>query len=445
MFRCRFLGKLNSYIDNQLSEKEKPRLEAHLQSCKTCQNELARLHALAEKLKNWQAPVPNADFDTAVRNKIVAWELGRSAVKMKKKTLAILIPSGALAGILVLVLVVGTMQSYLKHGIEGRLRGAADMDIAELEFQSYDAAGAPYAAARTQTGQIAKADKVAQGVGLHGGRYNIVGDPGTSKEKTLAEGFDEGKIEIRTPYGAGENAQGSVIVIQPMLPATGEGEWIIRTGNVRLEAADGKETYKKISQICQELGGYLANSNFYLDREGREAGTVTMRIPKDKFLTALDKLGALGKVENISTNSQDVRQEYSNLKAQLDAAMVVYNKMLEALQKRQVKIDEAVRLESELTPVLRKVEDLKNRIERLNNSVSFTTISVNFHEAKVSAKLIKESMRSIKEGLIKAGVGAIKFIAAAIPVLVILGLFLVVAVMVIRVIKYWITKLFKRG
>jgi hypothetical protein len=165
-------------------------------------------------------------------------------------------------------------------------------------------------------------------------------------------------VEAPPSYPAPQPGEGPVIVIQPTLPATGQGDMIIRTATVALEVENGKDTYNKASQICQDLGGYLASSNFYKDQEGREAGTITMRIPKDKFTVALDRLGALGKVENIGSNSQDVRQQYSNLKAQLDAAMVVYNKMVEALQKRQVTIPEAIRLESELTPVLRKIENL---------------------------------------------------------------------------------------
>jgi len=238
---------------------------------------------------------------------------------------------------------------------------------------------------------------------------------------------------------------GPVIVIQPIIPATGEGDKIIRTGTIKLEVENGKQAYKLASEICQELGGYLASSSFYKDKEGREAGTITMRIPKDKFTTALDRLGALGKVENISTDSQDVSQEYAALKSQLDAALVVYNKMLEALQKRQVTIPEAMRLESELTPILNRVAQLKNKIEYLNNAVSFTTVTINFHEPQISTKTLAESRRFVKESLISAAANAIRFLAQALPVVIVVLVSLGVAFGIVLVAKIIILRLFKRG
>ena len=257
---------------------------------------------------------------------------------------------------------------------------------------------------------------------------------------------------LNSDRGAGNGVTGSpyigdgpVIVIQPSLPATGEGEHIIRIGTVKLEVVNGKDTYRKASEICKELGGYLGSSNFYKDDAGREAGEIIMRIPKDKFTDALDKLGSLGRVENISTDSRDVSQEYANLKAELDAAMVVYNKMLEALQKRQTSINEAARLESEITPILRRIADLKNRVEYFNNAISFTTVTLRFHESQVSNKVLKDSTRFIHESLINVGVNLVKFLAAAIPVTIVLVIVGVVMLALGLLVKRWIKRWFKRG
>ncbi|TAN62123.1 DUF4349 domain-containing protein, partial [bacterium] len=239
--------------------------------------------------------------------------------------------------------------------------------------------------------------------------------------------------------------QDSVIIIQPLLPATGTGEMIIRTAGLRLEVENGKETYKKISEICQELGGYLAESNFFRDEQGRESGRVTLRVPKDKFLTALEKLDTLGKVKDSNTASQDVSQDYANLKSQLDAAKIVYDKMLEALKKRQNTIPEAIKLESELTPVLRRIDVLKNQIERLNNLTSFTTITVNFYESEVSAKVLEDTKQLIKKEMLAAKIRATRWFAR--NMLFVgsgIGLFVVVAA-AIAMLAVWIKQLIKRN
>ena len=451
MFNRHATKMLSSYLDHQLSEKEKSKVESHLKSCKACSEELARLKLVSEKIKLWHAPELGTGFDSSVRNDIVAWELERGEVKMKKKTLAILIPSSALAAILVAVFVGNHL------GLQERMRLAVHKTVKQYEpyySTSRDAAG-DWSYGRN----IASAAKSSAAFEMKGIPKREFGDglasSYVSRESYVATGaaagsWDQGlavqtKTMVAQDYAGPQGGEGTVIVIQPTIPATGEGEKIIRTGTIKLEIENGKETYKKASQICQELGGYLTTSHFYKDNDGREAGTITMRIPKDKFTTVLDQLGALGKVENIGTDSQDVSQEYANLKAQLDAAMVVYNKMLEALQKRQVSIPEAMRLESELTPILKRVEGLKNKIEYLNNAVSFTTVTVNFHEANASVRTLKESGRLIQESMIKTGINTIKFLAAAIPLLVVGAVLLGIMVAIAILIKYWIIRIFKRG
>jgi predicted nucleic acid-binding Zn-ribbon protein len=156
----------------------------------------------------------------------------------------------------------------------------------------------------------------------------------------------------------------------------------------------------------------------------------------------------LGKVENSFTDSRDVGQEYANLKSRLDAAMVVYNKMLEALQKRQVTIPEAVRLESELTPVLRRIEDLKNQIESLNNAVSFTTITVNFHEPSASANALKQAREDIRQSMLTAQINGVKLFAKIIqdlPSIILLVIWIAVILGAAILAKYWIVRIFKRG
>lgn len=427
---------LSSYIDNQLSQEENQRIEWHLKECRMCAQEFSRLKALSEKLKTWQAPDLGPFFEQEVLERITAQGQERGEVKMKKKTLAILIPSGVLAGVLVFVF---GLQVFVNNGFQGRLKDKAGYRDAEKSVR----AGEAYSYFGT---------KGNSGWGRNTGMaYSTKSYYG--KQQGAYESEDMAGEELKAPAkvaqsptgGYAGQGEGSVIVIQPVLPATGEGEKIIRTAAVILEVTEGRDAYRRASEICQEFSGYLASSNFYKDEEGREAGTITMRIPRDKFVACLDKLATLGKVENISSNSQDVSQEYSNLKTQLDTAMIVYNKMLEALQRRQVSIPEAMRLESELTPIRQRIENLKNQVEYLNNAISFTTITLNFHEPKVSVKVLKETKQDIEKGILAAKINAVKFFANQLSFLVVLVVLFFVVLGLGVLVKHFILRLFKRG
>jgi len=493
MFKRHVLKKLSAYLDSQLSEKEKFNVEKHISECDICSQELARLKLVSDKLKEVKVPDLHEDFDSSVRDEILRRELEGGRVEMDKKPLAILIPSGVIAGILVMLVVGVNMQKFVKRGVRGgineaagrerysgdyryrdekvRLKGGAQISRETDEFilgkdSFYDAQNSLYGERISRAAPTSRDLAVSFG-GVGGGRIYNGPDEGNLRHKLNkyvlddVEEVEHVSFSERTEYAYEPSdisaitssrivpaekplPQGSVIVIQPVLPATGEEDMIIRTGYINLEVESGKDTHSKASKICQELGGYISNSNFYKDKEGRETGTITMRIPRAVFDAALDKLSALGKIEGMNTNSRDASQEYANLKAQLDAKLVVYDKMLEALNRRKVSIPEAIRLESQLTPVAREIEQLKNRIEYLNNQVAFTTVTLNFHEPKVSTKALKESKKIVKETAISATINAVKFLAAAIPVVVVIGFWGIIIVVVVLVIKHWILRLFKR-
>ena len=470
MFRRHVLEELSAYLDNQLSDSKRSRVEKHLQSCANCSEELKKLRVLSEKLKAWHAPDPDSSFDGSVRNEIVRRELEKGEVKMKKNTLFVLVPSSVLAGILMFAFL---GNAYFHRGLQGRYKAS----MADLGEQFGTKQYEPYYS-RSQSDVISSlpnqnkytgsnsADKMEFAKAMTYGKDNApqsaavlrtrVGREslGSYDQQNYAavsansEGGGAGDYnrpaeENRLPETSADNS--SVIVIQPVLPATGEGDKIIRAGTIQLEVENGKDTYKKAAGICQELGGYMSKSNFYKDTEGRESGTINMRIPKDKFTVALDRLSALGKVENIDTDSQDVSQQYANLKSELDATMVIYNKMLEALQKKQVTIPDAIRIESELTPVLKRVQNYKNQLEALNNAISYTTVTVVFHESKISVKTLQESKKLIQESMLSAKIKSIKILAQAIPNMFGIVVLFVAFVVVAFLIKFLIVSLFKRG
>ncbi len=442
MFRSHVLKELSSYLDNQLPEKRRIKVESHLQACSGCKRELSRLQRLSEQLKAWQAPDLDLEFENRVKNKIVLGELEKGEVKMNKKLISILIPSGALAAIFLIVFLAG--QVCVKKVQLAKLDHAGRYRVDRLSYQEKPKMVSESLSKESEYNYPRKSYS----------ENNYVSGSLSGSSVAIQNGFEDKQepnwqifknIADSAPHYPTNSGEGSLIVVSPVLPATTEGEKVIRNAQLILEVVDGRGTYKKASEICQELGGYLSSSRFYKDKEGREAGAITMRIPKDKFSAAQDKLSTLGKVEDITTDSQDVTRAYNNLKTQLDTSMIVYDKMLEALKKRQVSIPEAMRLESELTPIRAKIEELKNKIEYLDNAVSFATVYLNFHEPKVSAKALSESKSIIKDSMLAAGISGIKFLAGAIPIAMVIGVLALVVLVIVLLIKYLFNSFLKKS
>ncbi|MGE5308275.1 MAG: DUF4349 domain-containing protein, partial [Deltaproteobacteria bacterium] len=352
-----------------------------------------------------------------------------------------LVPSGVFVGILGF-LIVGTLatQIFTKRGYQGREKAAAD-DMGEQyspgkysrEFKTdqyepyYQDSKASVSSARSSQ-EMARGEAARKRIALNNNPVHAV----------TGGAVMQGPLTVPVP----PPDQGSVIVIQPTLPAVKDGDMVIRTALIDLEVIDGQKAYDTASKVCREMGGYLAASHFFRDAaSGRQAGKIVMRIPKANFLDALTQLSSIGKVENKTSDSRDVTQEYLNVKAQLDAAMVVYNKVLDSLQKRQTSIPEAMRLESEITPILARVQSLKNRLDSLDNQIALAMVTVQFHEADVSAKVLADTKNELKKGMLAALIDLIRWVTGNLAAL---ALTLIAFISSITAVLVWVLFRIKR-
>src|SRR3989338_7283090 len=112
MNKCHFQKELSSYIDNQLPEKERQRLEEHIKVCPACTQELKGLKLVSDTVKKWQAPEPGPFFEHIVKEEIARGPEERGVTAMKTKTITRWIP----AGVLTSILLVAFMSLLLKSG-----------------------------------------------------------------------------------------------------------------------------------------------------------------------------------------------------------------------------------------------------------------------------------------------------------------------------------------
>jgi len=445
MKRCHFNKELSAYLDGELAQKEIEALEEHLKTCVDCRMELSQLERVSRSLKEWHAPELGAFFS----REVMPQGQGKGRAKMEKKRLFILVPSGVLAAVLLLMFVGNMHRGVQYRALAGKMKAEVG--------GAYSPSAHRYA--YNSGGQIENAVKLAKGDmrSERSGSEVVMGFSGSPQyEPQYAKGVlydrDFASTSSAEPEGYGMYAassapatvedNGQVLIVAPLMPVIGEGEKVIRTASVLLEVENGKETYKNVEAICVEYKGHITSSAFYRKFNGLETGKLVMRVPKDSLSAVLDKINALGKVEDVSIDTKDVSEEYTEFSAQLQTAKLVYDKALEALKKRQPSVSDALKTESELTPILLRIESLKNSLERLNNDIAYATITMEFHEAELSNKALKESTKDIKDSFIKAKIEMVKFLAGAVAMLPTLILILVIslAVIVFAVIVYAVIK-----
>jgi hypothetical protein len=153
---------------------------------------------------------------------------------------------------------------------------------------------------------------------------------------------------------------------------------IIYNGRISLETSRIEDTLAKIRALAEGYGGYVTGSS--RSTYGMQAAAeITIRVPKDKFRTAVQEIETYGKVLDENTSSEDVTQQYIDVKARLDNLQKQEQRLREILTMATT-VDEILKVENELARVRGDIESLQGQINYLERNVEMSVISVNLIE-----------------------------------------------------------------
>jgi hypothetical protein len=153
---------------------------------------------------------------------------------------------------------------------------------------------------------------------------------------------------------------------------------VIYNGQLSLEANDIQGTLQKIRALAEGYGGYVASSS--RSTYGAQArAEIAIRVPKDKFQTAIQQIETYAKVLDEGTTSEDITQQYIDLKARLSNLQRQEERLREILDMAKT-VDEILRVESELERVRGEIDSLQGQINYLEGNVEMSLITVTLTE-----------------------------------------------------------------
>ena len=153
---------------------------------------------------------------------------------------------------------------------------------------------------------------------------------------------------------------------------------VIYNGYISLETSDIQGLLAKIRALAEGYGGYVAGSS--RSTYGVQAiAEITIRVPKDKFHVAVQEIETFGKVLDERTTSEDVTEQYIDLKARLENLQRQEERLREILGMART-VDEVLNVERELGRIRGEIESLQGQINYLERSVAMSVITVSLKE-----------------------------------------------------------------
>jgi len=208
---------------------------------------------------------------------------------------------------------------------------------------------------------------------------------------------------------------------------------IIRTAEVDIESSNLVGDLSKIESKVKDLGGYVARSTEDRRTEASKTAHLEVKIPAERLDNFLDFLEKGFQVEGISTNSEDITEEYVDISARLANSKNEEKRLLDLLENRTGKLDDVLMVERELARVRENVEVLEGRLRYYDNRVGLSTVTIEMRQYRPGEEVgtswlhqigndIKDTFLTSIELLGRSIKALVLFLSGALPWLVILWL-----------------------
>ncbi len=149
--------------------------------------------------------------------------------------------------------------------------------------------------------------------------------------------------------------------------------------NVTLQAPSASAAFTKATAIAYSLGGYVSDST-----ESNTTALVVIRVPAASDQEALAQVEGLGTRVTLSSSSNDVTVQYTDLNATLQSLQAEQSSLLTILG-QSTNINSTLNVESRVQSVDQQINAVESEILQTRTLVSYATIST-FIEEKAPAQ-----------------------------------------------------------
>jgi hypothetical protein len=192
-----------------------------------------------------------------------------------------------------------------------------------------------------------------------------------------------GSSAPRQPGGASgaATAKGAAPAATAEVHLVDLGNRIVRSATVDLEVGKGGlgAAISRATEVVGARRGIYVSSSTSLPPGGPASGEVTFRVPVAAFETVLRELKGLGTYRGERSSTEDVTNQYVDLKGQLTAWRAQQQVYLRLLQRAR-SIGDVIAVQGQLREVQSNIERLQGQLDYLGDQSAFSTIKLVLRE-----------------------------------------------------------------
>jgi hypothetical protein len=208
---------------------------------------------------------------------------------------------------------------------------------------------------------------------------------------------------------------------------------------VYITAADPAAAAQHAADLVEAACGRIDARQEYAPVDGdKGSASLTLRIPSTALTATLEKLKALGEVEQVSLQTDDVTRQSQDLDARITASRTSIDRLLALLEKASTTKD-LIELETAISDRQANLESMEAEKRSLDDQVAMSTIELSFNS---EADAPVDTPDTFASGLVTGWESFVAFVSGflvvvgvLIPWLVFVAVLVAVAVVIVRVVR----------
>lgn len=168
----------------------------------------------------------------------------------------------------------------------------------------------------------------------------------------------------------------------PSEPAASLTPMLIRTGSATVQVDTLERGIAALRALARRNGGIVGTMSVSAGEDQARHASLELRIPSERFDSAVAGLNPVGRVEGVNVTAQDVGEEYADVEARVANARRLESRLLELLERRTGRLEEVLQVEREVARVREQIERMEGRLRYLRTRASVSVLTVTLREPR---------------------------------------------------------------
>jgi hypothetical protein len=201
---------------------------------------------------------------------------------------------------------------------------------------------------------------------------------------------------------------------------------VIKNASLTLVVQDPSTSMSAISQLADEMKGYVVSANVYMQELDSGAqvphASITIRVPAEELNASLERIKALSDRDPISESisSEDVTSDYVDLQSRL-RNLENTDAQLTEIMGSATKTEDVLNIYNQLVNIREQIEVVKGQIKYYEESAALSAVSVDLlaDEAYQPLTIGGWQPQGVAKSAVQALINTLKFLANVVIWLVI--------------------------